>query len=219
MFVFDVVKGNIMKDKLGLMALVFCSIIMINACKSPEDRAQEENAMRDSAASSQTENGAVPEDAMTVTAPAQTMQVKTDTGANANTTAKKGIKGKASVLMTGIDNSKDKMEMDKNGVYARAEVMPSFPGGENALGKYVEDNLQYPQQALDNNTEGRVLLQFDVDEKGKIYNPMVISEKIGDGLEEEAVKVVKAMPQWNPGQIKGKNVKAKFTLPISYKIY
>lgn len=199
------------------MALAVGSLLMINACETPEDRTSGDT-MNDTAAM-QDNTATTPADTMASMQGTQADTANGASGATGNSGAKKGTKGKASVSMAGIDNSKEKMEMDKNGVYARAEVMPSFPGGQNALEKYVEDNLQYPQQALDNGTEGRVLIEFDVDEKGKLYRPIIISDKIGDGLEEEALRVVKGMPTWSPGQMKGKNVKTKFTLPISYQIY
>ena len=63
---------------------------------------------------------------------------------------------------------------------------------------------------MDNNVEGKVIISFDVDETGKIYRPMVVSSKLGYGLEEAALKIVKEMPQWNPGKMNGKNVKTKF---------
>ena len=112
----------------------------------------------------------------------------------------------------------EKMEADKEGIYNRAEIMPSYPGGEDALRKYIENHIEYPEDALDNNVEGTVKVYFAVDEQGKIYAPTVISSRIGHGLEEEAIKVVKQMPKWTPGQIKGKNVKTRFTLPITYQI-
>lgn len=200
------------------MAFTVGGFLFINACKSPEDRASD-NMMNDTAAIHEN-TGTTPADTMTAMTGARPDTASVAPGpTSGNTSMKKGTKGKASVSMSDVDNSKDKMEMDKNGVYAKAEVMPSFPGGQNALEKYVEDNLQYPQQALDNGTEGRVLIEFDVDEKGKLYRPIIISDKIGDGLEEEALRVVKGMPTWTPGQMKGKNVKTKFTLPISYQIY
>jgi len=217
-FVLICSKDYIMKSKLSLMAFTVGGFLLINACKSPEDRASAD-MMNDTAAIHEN-TGTTPADTMTAMTGARPDTASVAPGATSgNTSIKKGTKGKASVSMSDVDNSKDKMQMDKNGVYAKAEVMPSFPGGQNALEKYVEDNLQYPQQALDNGTEGRVLIEFDVDEKGKLYHPVIVSDKIGDGLDEEALRVVKGMPTWTPGQMKGKNVKTKFTLPISYQIY
>jgi periplasmic protein TonB len=133
--------------------------------------------------------------------------------------AKKGGKGKTSIVLNNsTTKADDKMEMDKEGVYSRADVMPSFPGGEKALIKFMEDNLQYPQEALDEGVEGNLKFQFAVDEAGKVYTPILIGEKMGYGFEEEAMRVIKKMPKWNPGSIKGKNVKTRFTLPISFVI-
>ncbi len=133
--------------------------------------------------------------------------------------AKKGGKGKTSIVLTDASPKADeKMEMDKEGVYTRADVTPSFPGGEKALIKFMEANLQYPAAALDEGVEGSLKYQFAVDENGKVYTPTLISEKIGYGLEEEATRVIKKMPKWNPGSIKGKNVKTRFTLPITFVI-
>ena len=80
-----------------------------------------------------------------------------------------------------------------------------------------EDNIEYPQQAIDNSIEGTVNVQFAVDEQGVISNVSVIGTKAGYGLDEEAVRVVSKMPKWSPGQIKGKNVKTWRVLPITYK--
>jgi TonB family protein len=107
---------------------------------------------------------------------------------------------------------------DKEGVYARAEIMPAYPGGENALRNYIERNIEYPDQALSNGVEGTVKVFFAVDEQGRISNPTIISSRLGSGLEEEALRVVKQMPKWTPGQVKGNLVKTRITLPITYKI-
>lgn len=216
-------KNYVMKKSLGLFVLIFATVGMFSACEPPEQRAADTNAMNQANMDSESGARPMPYDSMNEmhtdegvkneqAAPANAAPVTADVAA---ATPKKG---KVTVSMAAIDNSKDQMEMDKNGVYARAEIMPSFPGGEKELAKYVENNLQYPQAALDNNTEGRVLLEFDVDERGKIYNPIVVSPKFGNGLEEEALRIIKGMPQWTPGQMKGKNVKTKFTLPISYQL-
>jgi protein TonB len=115
-------------------------------------------------------------------------------------------------------NMQEKMEADKEGVYNHAEVMPLYPGGESALRRYLEDHIQYPDNALNNEVQGTVKVQFTVDEQGKIISPAVISQKLGSGLEEEALRVLRSMPRWIPGQVQGQNVKTRFTLPISYQI-
>ena len=109
--------------------------------------------------------------------------------------------------------------MDKEGIYNRAEIKPSFPGGQQALAKFIQDNIVYPDAAIDNGVEATVDVIFAVDEAGKVYTPRLRNEKEGYGLDEASLNVVSKMPKWNPGQIKGKNVKSYYTLPISFVIH
>lgn len=206
-----------MKRTLCFTITMAVVILFVNACETPEQRtaASKEAAATDTAINN-VDNTA---NNMIADSNKATMSATDSAGTAATSTTgtKKASKGRASVKITEPD-SKEKIEMDKEGVYNRAEIMPAFPGGQSSLEKYIEDNIQYPQEALDNGIEGRVLVSFDVDENGKLYRPMIASPKIGYGLEEEALKVVKEMPQWTPGRIKGKNVKTKFTLPIDYQL-
>lgn len=110
------------------------------------------------------------------------------------------------------------IEMDNLGIYNRAEIRPSFPGGQDALAKFIQDNITYPETAIENGVEANVEVMFAVDENGKVYTPMVKGDRSGYGLDEEALKVVSKMPTWNPGQIKGRNVKSYYTLPITFRI-
>ena len=110
------------------------------------------------------------------------------------------------------------IEMDKEGIYNRAEIRPSYQGGQDALAKFIQENIVYPEPALENGVEGNVEVIFAVDENGKVYTPVVKGERQGYGLDDAAINVVSKMPKWNPGQIKGKNVKSYYTLPISFKI-
>ncbi len=132
-------------------------------------------------------------------------------------TRKTSRKGRI-ILASYKNTSTDKIAPDRDGIYNRAEIMPSYPGGENELANYIANNIEYPQRALDNDVQGTVKVFFAVDEQGKIYAPTVISSKLGYGLEEEALRVISRMPKWSPGQIKGKNVKTRFSLPITYQI-
>ena len=131
---------------------------------------------------------------------------------------KKGKKGKVSILMNDIKSSGD-MKMDKEGYYASTEILPSFPGGQKALERFFENNIQYPESAIENGVEGTVNIKFAVDEKGKVYSPKITSNNIGYGIEAEALKVFGKMPTWTPGKIKGKNVKTRYTLPITFQLY
>lgn len=131
------------------------------------------------------------------------------------TKAKKSGKAKATVA---ADDSKVKMEKDKQGYYNRTELAPAFQGGDAGIENFITNNIEYPQDAIDNNVEGTVTVQFGVDENGNVSNVSTIGNKIGYGLEEEAIRVVNKMPKWKPGQVKGKNVKVWRTLPINYRL-
>lgn len=143
--------------------------------------------------------------------------------ANAKAAKASKKKGRAALILSpenasGMAN-KEKMVMDKEGVYNRAEVMPEFPGGKDALANYVNSHLDYTQQAIDNNTEGTVKVSFVVDEQGKVRNASLMNGvKLGNGLDEEALKVFNNMPAWKPGKVHGKAVKTRMELPITFKL-
>jgi len=102
----------------------------------------------------------------------------------------------------------------KNEVLVYVEQMPEF-GGD--LGSYLSKNIRYPDQARENNIEGRVTLKFVVNEDGSISAAQVI-RKLGGGCDEEALRVVNSMPKWKPGKQNGHPVKVYFTLPIVFKL-
>jgi len=110
------------------------------------------------------------------------------------------------------------MRPDKDGVYEMTDVQPTYPGGQEALESYVNNNITYQQPALDENVEGTVNVQFVVDENGKVTNAKTIGKELGNGLDEEAVRVISNMPKWTPGKVKGKEVKTRVVLPITYKV-
>jgi|694.fasta_scaffold143956_2 protein TonB len=99
-----------------------------------------------------------------------------------------------------------------------AEQMPEFDGN---VGEYLGRNIQYPSLARDNGIEGLVVLQFVVGKDGKIDDQsinVVSKNKLGWGMEEEAIRVVKGMPAWKPGKQNGNPVYVKCTLPIRFKL-
>jgi periplasmic protein TonB len=142
---------------------------------------------------------------------------KTDTSANQIAATKKVKKGKASADLAS-PGEKIKIHKDKDGIYTQPQSMPEYPGGESALSQYIESTLEYPQLALDYNKVGTVRVSFVVDENGNVQDPMVLGNKLGDGLDEEALAMVKKMPKWKPGSVKGKNVKTRVSLPIRFQI-
>lgn len=96
-----------------------------------------------------------------------------------------------------------------------AEDEPEFPGGVEAMYKFIQENIEYPQLALENNISGKVYVTFVVEEDGSITNPKVLRD-IGGGCGQEALRVVKMMPKWKPGKQQGKVVRVQFNLPVKF---
>jgi TonB family protein len=113
--------------------------------------------------------------------------------------------------------SKVDMKPDKNGVYQIVEEMPKFPGGEDALMDYVSKNVVYPKEAQEKGISGRVFAEFIVEKDGSV-NEVKVMRGIGGGCDEEAVRVIKAMPKWKPGKQEGKPVRVSFQMPINFKL-
>ena len=101
-------------------------------------------------------------------------------------------------------------------VYDVVEQMPSFPGGQQAMMKFMKNNIRYPEALKKNKVQGMVLVQFVVDQTGRITNP-VVKRSVEPSLDAEALRVVRAMPKWNPGKQNGKPVQVRYTLPVSFK--
>ena len=97
------------------------------------------------------------------------------------------------------------------------EEMPEFPGGENAMLKYLSNNIKYPVDAREANITGIVYLSFIVDKEGEIKN-IEILKGIGGGCEEEAMRVIKNMKKWKPGKQNGQSVNVQFKLPVSFTL-
>lgn len=104
-------------------------------------------------------------------------------------------------------------------VYTTANVQqqPTFPGGESAMYKWIGDNLVYPAAAAEEGVSGRVIVEFVVSKTGAIENVRVLRGP-HPALNEEALRVVKKMPAWNPGRNNGQPVKVTYVLPVSFKL-
>ena len=105
----------------------------------------------------------------------------------------------------------------KEEVFMVAEQMPEFPGGMKELLKFLQDNLKYPENAMKNNVQGRVIVQFVVEKDGTPTEFKVL-RSVDPDLDAEALRVMKAMPKWKPGMQKGQVVRVKFTVPVSFKL-
>jgi protein TonB len=102
-------------------------------------------------------------------------------------------------------------------VFTIVEQQPEFPGGMGAFYQYVQKKLKYPSQARRMGIEGKVFVQFVVDKAGNITEVTSV-RGIGAGCDEEAEKVIKSSPQWKPGKQRGKAVKVRMILPITFKL-
>lgn len=105
----------------------------------------------------------------------------------------------------------------KEEVFMVAEQMPEFPGGMKELLKFLQDNLKYPENAMKNNVQGRVIVQFVVEKDGTLTE-FKVARSVDPDLDAEALRVMKAMPKWKPGMQKGQVVRVKFTVPVSFKL-
>lgn len=105
----------------------------------------------------------------------------------------------------------------KEEVFMVAEQMPEFPGGMKELLKFLQENVKYPENAMKNNVQGRVIVQFVVEKDGTPTEFKVL-RSVDPDLDAEALRVMKAMPKWKPGMQKGQVVRVKFTVPVSFKL-
>jgi protein TonB len=94
---------------------------------------------------------------------------------------------------------------------------PMFPGGERELRKYLSLNLRYPNAALENKVEGYVILSFKIGVDGKV-NEIKILKGLGAGCDEEAIRVAKKMPDWEPAHKNGKAIEVVYYLPIEFEL-
>lgn len=105
----------------------------------------------------------------------------------------------------------------KEEVFMVAEQMPEFPGGMKELLKFLQNNLKYPENAMKNNVQGRVIVQFVVEKDGTLTE-FKVARSVDPDLDAEALRVLQTMPKWKPGMQRGKIVRVKFTVPVSFKL-
>ena len=108
-----------------------------------------------------------------------------------------------------------KVEEEK--VFDVVEQMPSFPGGNTALMKFLNENIHYPVVAQENGVQGRVVVSFVVERDGHITD-VQIARSVDPSLDKEAQRVVKSMPKWIPGKQNGSAVRVKFNVPVSFRL-
>lgn len=108
-------------------------------------------------------------------------------------------------------------DFSKQKVFDIVDEMPVFPGGDHELMRYIEDNLNYPQEALERGIQGRVFVKIIVEPNGSISNAKII-RGLGFGCDEEAISVIESMPNWEPGRKNGETVRVNIAVPVSFKL-
>ncbi|HBV49929.1 MAG TPA: energy transducer TonB [Alistipes sp.] len=102
--------------------------------------------------------------------------------------------------------------------FLTAETMPSFQGGDlNTFRKWVQDNVRFPQIALENGISGRVVLSFVIEKDGRLTNIQVLMTP-DRSLSEEAIRVLNKSPKWSPGKQRNKPVRVSYTLPVDFRV-
>lgn len=170
---------------------------------------------------------ALPVVALLVIGNASCQRDKKDTSINEETKTDKTIKAsvndKDSSKVQLIDKNGKKINVqvtevtDSDKPFVGVEQMPRFPGGETELMQYLSKNIRYPKDAAENGIQGRVILRYIVGKTGKIRD-VVVLKGLSPTCDAEAIRVVKAMPDWTPGRQNGKAVSVYYTLPISYRL-
>lgn len=119
--------------------------------------------------------------------------------------------------VVGIKVPEKKPEIDDDNEYVVVEEMPEFPGGIEAMYKFLQDNIKYPQPCVDNGIQGKPYVKFTVEKDGSISNISVIEQTSAHKLlDKEAIRVVGMMPKWKPGRQLNKVVRVSYTLPINF---
>ena len=107
--------------------------------------------------------------------------------------------------------------VEEEQIFQVVEEMPEFPGGMAECLKFLAKNIKYPTIALENGVQGRVIVQFVVNSDGTIVDPVVM-RSVDPYLDKEALRVIKMMPKWKPGKQRGKAVRVKYTVPVTFKL-
>lgn len=112
---------------------------------------------------------------------------------------------------------KEEEEAEELEIFQVVEAMPEFPGGESARIEFLRSNIKYPQIAKESGIQGKVYVTFVVERDGSVTDVQIL-RGIGGGCDEEAVRVVKIMPKWNPGKQRNKPVRVQFNMPIVFQL-
>jgi protein TonB len=107
--------------------------------------------------------------------------------------------------------------VSSNGIYDVVEKMPEYPGGDQALMAFLSKHIEYPTVAQNNGIQGKVILGFGVSKTGKVEDVQII-RSLDPSLDKEALRVVKQLGNWIPGEQKGEKVSVRYTLPVVFRL-
>lgn len=136
---------------------------------------------------------------------------------NARASAQQAKQTEQTAYETIIKDATDVKMVNNDSIYQMVEVMPEFPGGTAKMMDYLSKNIKYPEEAKEKGISGRVFLSFVIEKDGAVSN-VKVAKGIGKECDDEALRVVKAMPKWKPGLMKGKPVRVSYMLPIFFKL-
>jgi protein TonB len=108
-------------------------------------------------------------------------------------------------------------EESAQAIFTIVEDAPQFPGGEGEMLKFLYSSIRYPVIAQENGIQGRVTCTFVINRDGSIVDAQVV-RGVDPSLDKEALRVINSMPKWSPGKQRGKPVRVKFTLPVTFKL-
>ena len=124
------------------------------------------------------------------------------------------------------ENNTEYIKFIKNGIEFQTngkdticivDPMPEFPGGNKKLIKFLQKNIKYPESAVIDKIEGKVVLRFTIDKSG-IIRDIVVIESVREDLDNEAIRVIKKMPKWKPGEQNGISISVSYTYPIVFRL-
>ena len=114
--------------------------------------------------------------------------------------------------------SNDTVVGDDGYICVQYETWPKFPGGQQEMFKYIQENLIYPKLALKQQIQGRSICQFIVEKDGSISHIQVVRSSGNKSLDRAAIRVIKTMPKWTPGRLQGKIVRTHYVIPVNFRI-
>lgn len=117
----------------------------------------------------------------------------------------------------GVVEAPKKEEDDADKIFTKVEIESSYPGGDGAWARFLNKNLHYPDEALNNNIEGTVMVQFVVDQEGNVSDVQVVGGPTEGGLREEAIRVIRKSGKWTAAVQNGRKVKSYKRQPIGFK--